>query len=259
MALGVGALLGVLLLHPATMAIYWLEYHPTLADTSSSLWHHIATRMAVSFTPQMLPMTALFAGLGTLIGAVYAAVDARLRRSEHAVSYLEAEMGRDIPTLIQQGEGERVEFKTSARWDVRQGKVNKSLGNVLAKTICAFANHEGGSLLVGVDDSGEVIGLERDYGSLKSADRDGFAQLVMTLVRERLGGHACRLVHVLFAELGDQDVCRIVVERADIPIFFDDGKQTRLFVRTGNASREFDARETVEFVGARWRTNARAS
>ncbi|MCB9540059.1 MAG: ATP-binding protein [Myxococcales bacterium] len=234
------------------MAIYWLEFRSALSETWASPWHLIGERMAASFTSPMLPMTALFAGLGTLVGAVYAAADARLRRSERAVSHLEAEMARDVPTLIRQGESERVEFKTSARWDARQGKVNKALGDVVARTVCAFANHEGGSLLVGVDDGGEVVGLERDYRTLKSPDRDGFAQLVMTLVRERLGGHVCRLVHVVFADLGGADVCRIVVEPADAPVYFSDGKQARLVVRTGNASRELDAREAVAYVAATW-------
>lgn len=251
-ALALGSLLGVLLLHPATMAIYWLEFRAELAGTWASPWQLIGDRMAASFGAEMLPMTALFAGLGALVGAVYAAVDARLRRSTEAISHLEHEMARDVPTLIQLGENEHVEFKTTARWDVRQGKVNKALSDVVAKTIAAFANHGGGSLLVGVDDDGEVAGLDHDYSTLKKPDRDGFAQLIMTLVRERLGGHICRLVHVLFAEVGDRDVCRIVVEPAGAPVFFNDGRQSRLFVRTGNASRELDARETVEYVAARW-------
>ena len=251
-ALGVGALLGVLLLHPATMAIYWLEFRSALSETWATPWHLIADRMAASFTFSMLPMTALFAGLGSLVGAVYVAVDGRLRRSEHALSHLEAELARDVQTLIRQGESERVEFKTSARWDMRQGKVNKALGDVVARTVCAFTNHEGGSLLVGVDDGGEVVGLDRDYRTLKSPDRDGFAQLVMTLVRERLGGHVCRLVHVLFAVVDGADVCRIVVEPADAPVYFHDGQQARLIVRTGNASRELDAREAVAYVAATW-------
>lgn len=252
-ALALGSLLGVLFLHPATMAIYWLEFRAELADSWASPWHMIGSRMARSFGTEMLPMTALFAGLGALVGAAYAAVDAHLRRSQEAISHLEREIARDVPTLIQLGENEHVEFKTTARWDMRQGKVNKALGDVVAKTIAAFANHAGGSLLVGVDDDGVVEGLERDYRTLKKPDRDGFALLIMTLVRERLGGHSCRLVHVLFAEVGGRDVCRIVVEPAGAPVFFNDGKQTRLFVRTGNASRELDARETVEYVAARWK------
>lgn len=247
-----GAVLGVVLLHPATMAIYWAEFHAELAGKWASLDHFVGDRMAASFTLAMLPMTLLFAGMGAGVAAVYAAIDARVLRSRRAVSRLEREMARDIPTLIRTGESERVEFKSSLRWDLRQKKVNKALAEVVAKTIAALANHEGGSLLVGVADDGGVVGLERDYATLKSRDRDGFGQLVMTLVRERLGGDVCRLVHLVFAELDGHDVCRVVIEPADAPVYFSDGSQTRLFVRAGNASRELDARETVLYVAARW-------
>lgn len=252
LTLGIGAVLGVFVLHPVTMAIYWVEFRAELSTPGTSLWHFIWERMGASFTLPMVPMTGLFALLGGLIGGVQAVVEARLRRSKKAITYLEQEIAHDIPTLIHLGENEYVEFKSTARWDIRQGKVNKALTGVLAKTIAAFSNHHGGSLLIGIGDDGEVVGLELDYRTLKKPNRDGFALFVMTLVRERLGGHVCRLVHVLFAEVDDRDVCRIVVEPADEPVYLNEGTQARFFVRTGNASRELDARETVHYVAGRW-------
>lgn len=252
LATGIGAILGVLLLHPATMAIYWLELPDQDAGTLINLWHLISDRMASSFGSQMLPMTGLFATLGAVVGGIYALVDARVQLSQSAITQLEHEMARDIPTLIRLGESEHLEFKSTVRWDLRQGNVNKALSDVVAKTLAAFANHRGGTLLVGVADDGEVLGLELDYKTFRHADRDGFAQHIMSTVQERLGGHVCRLVHVLFAEVSNQDVCRIIVEPSNTPIFFDDGNQSRLFVRTGNATRELDARETVEYVAAHW-------
>lgn len=252
LALVTGSVLGVFLLHPVTMAIYWVEFHADLAAEQSSLWRFIGERMEASFSMHMVPMTVLFAGLGGLIGSIHATVDARLRRSKRAISYLEQAITQDLPTLIRLGENEHAEFKSTARWDVRQGKVNKALTDVPAKTIAAFANHDGGSLIIGVDDDGEIVGLELDYNTLKKPNRDGFAQLIMTLVRERLGGHVCRLIHVLFVESDGRDVCRIVVESASEPVYFADGPHARFFVRTGNASRELDARETVHYVAARW-------
>lgn len=251
----VGAVLGVLLLHPATMAIYWFEFQGEFTS-HSHLGHFISDRMAASFTGAMLPMTLLFAALGALFGVVQALFDARLRRSARVISHLEQEMVRDIPTLIRLGESEHIEFKSTARWDLRAGKVSKVLVDVVAKTIAALANHQGGSLLIGVADDGEIVGLEHDYRTLKSGDRDGFTQLVMTLVRERLGGHVCRVVHVLYASVDDQDVCRVVVEPADEPVYLLRGSQAHFFVRTGNASRELDAREIVQYVASRWRKRA---
>lgn len=250
--IAIGAALGVLLLHPATMAVYWLEFRGELSETWNSGWAFIASRALTAFQPKMAPMTLLFAGLGALVGGVYAALDARFQRSERIISYLQREVGKDLPALIQAGEDEHVEFKSTARWDLRQNKVNRALTDVVARTIAGFANGNGGNLLIGVDDHGATVGLELDYQTLKKKDRDGFAQFIMTLVSKRLGGHNCRFVHVLFAELEGHDVCRVVVEPASAPVYFHDGTQARLFVRTGNATRELDAREVIQYAASRW-------
>ncbi len=127
----------------------------------------------------------------------------------------------------------------------------------MARAIAGFANDAGGSLLIGVDDDGRIIGLEPDYWTLKKRDRDGFAEFIMTLVSERLGGHTCRLVHMLFADFEGRDVSRIVVEPADGPVYFQDGKQAHLVVRTGNATRELDAREATRYVVSHWDSGGR--
>ncbi len=59
----------------------------------------------------------------------------------------------NIKELIQQGENSAVEFKTA---DVRPES--------LAKELVAFVNGQGGVVLVGVDDSGNVTGLNKPSG-----------------------------------------------------------------------------------------------
>jgi predicted HTH transcriptional regulator len=66
----------------------------------------------------------------------------------------------DIQKIIGAGESESVEFKAAARWDYRAGTANKALETVICKTIAGLSNGKGGSLLVGVDDSGAIVGLE---------------------------------------------------------------------------------------------------
>ena len=53
---------------------------------------------------------------------------------------------RDIQSVIQAGESERVEFK-------------KIFDKEAIETLVAFANHKGGMVLVGVEDSGRVAGV----------------------------------------------------------------------------------------------------
>ncbi len=74
---------------------------------------------------------------------------------------------------ITAGESAGLEFKSSARWDFKENRINKALEQVILKTCAAFLNTDGGALLIGVDDDGKVVGLERDYKTLgKKRNRD---------------------------------------------------------------------------------------
>jgi predicted HTH transcriptional regulator len=58
-----------------------------------------------------------------------------------------------IEELIEAGESADVEFKQTFRWDVNKGQPNKKMGEVIAKAVAAFANSDGGTLLIGVHDA----------------------------------------------------------------------------------------------------------
>ena len=55
---------------------------------------------------------------------------------------------RPIVELIAQGESDRLEFKSTLQWDVRQNQENKKLQYNSLKTIAAFLNTEGGVLII---------------------------------------------------------------------------------------------------------------
>ncbi len=89
---------------------------------------------------------------------------------------------RSLDDLIAAGESAKIEFKSTLRWDVRENRVNKELQKVIAKTVAGLLNSEGGTLVIGVTDDGEVYGIETDVNSLGRKDLDGFFQsLVQTL------------------------------------------------------------------------------
>ena len=54
-----------------------------------------------------------------------------------------------IRSLLQQGEGLKIEFKEA------QGGMPKSV----YETVCAFSNTQGGEILLGVKDNGDVVGI----------------------------------------------------------------------------------------------------
>jgi hypothetical protein len=247
-----GAVLGVLILHPVTMVIYWFEFRSALAQEVPSLWSFVFGRLLRSFTPSMLPMSALFAGLGSAAGLVLSAFLSALSAQQRATRSLREELRRDLPSIIAGGESEKIEFKSSLRWDRSSSCVNRSLETVVAKTIAGFLNGAGGSLILGVDDTGAVVGLAEDFGTLKRPDRDGFEQFVMGLVKQRLGGDLCPLVHPVFSHIAASEVCRLVVEPSHRPVYLEEGRDARLYLRMGNSTRWLDVREAVDYVAQRW-------
>ena len=73
----------------------------------------------------------------------------------------------DIINLIQCDEGHHLEFKASLRVDRKTGQSNPALELVVLRTIYAFLNAEGGTLLIGLTDDIKVIGIDDDYPSSK--------------------------------------------------------------------------------------------
>jgi hypothetical protein len=158
-----------------------------------------------------------------------------------------------VEELIAQGESSGVEFKSSARWDYRENRSNKALEAVIVKTIAAFLNGEGGHLVIGVSDSGEVLGLDQDHATFsKRADRDGYQQFLVNLVSSALGKGACASLAISFQPLQGKEVCVVQVEPGLSPVYVQDGQQTRFYLRTGNTTQELGTRESVEFVRTRW-------
>ncbi len=162
-----GAVLGIILLHPLTMIIYWQDLHDHPATTAKTIIEFVVVRTTHSFTPPMLPMTASFALMGMIVGLLFARLHLLLVSGLYEISLLEKELAQGIPALIRAGEGAHTEFKSTARWDVRQDKLNKAMERQIVKTIAAFSNHEGGNLIVGVDDDGDAVGLEMGYQTLR--------------------------------------------------------------------------------------------
>lgn len=80
----------------------------------------------------------------------------------------------EILVLIAQGESAQLEFKSTARWNLKEAKKDRTMEEVILKTVAAFLNTNGGTLLIGVEDNGNILGLQPDYQTLQKKNRDGY-------------------------------------------------------------------------------------
>ena len=158
-----------------------------------------------------------------------------------------------LEKLIAQGEDETLEFKETLRWDIRQNAVNKKLADSSLKAIAAFANHRGGTLLVGVKDDGTVPGLGPDLESF-GGSRDKFELHLTELIKDRFSeSFRAGCVSTSYPIIDDKIVCRVDVRRSRVPVYLaiadGNGAATeRLIVRAGASSPEIPLSQVAAFV-----------
>jgi len=165
----------------------------------------------------------------------------------------------DNPTsadvLLSKGENTHVEFKSSARWDLKQGRKNPDLEKVIVKTVAAFLNTEGGDLLLGVTDSGEVIGLQHDYQTIQKSDRDGYELFIHDLLLNACGKDCAPYYRISFGMVKGNEFCRVAIQASPRPVFIKEGSDENLYIRSGNSTRRLTTREALEYCRSRWPSN----
>ena len=163
-----------------------------------------------------------------------------------------------VEDLIADGESDGLEFKSALRWDLVEGAINKRLEDVVIKTIAAFANSQGGTLLIGVADDGKLLGLESDYHSLGDGDRDKFEIHLRNLLNQQFGvGFVTGKVAVKFHVIGELEICQIDTAPATKPMILtakDKNGQAveKFYARSGNSSQEFSLTEMSAYIKERF-------
>ena len=163
----------------------------------------------------------------------------------------EIEAAKPIEEIISMGESTLIEFKSTLQWDVKLGKKNKELRKSVLKTLVGFMNTNGGTLIVGVEDDGNIYGLEADL-YLVNNSRDKFEQLIANLISEHIGPHTIELIHGRFERVEEKWVYVIDVRKALEPVFLKWGNEKRFYVRVLTSTRELDAEETLNYINTHW-------
>jgi len=158
----------------------------------------------------------------------------------------------DIRELIINGENEKLEIKSSLRFDIREGKINNKLEYVVAKTISAFMNSEGGTLIIGVDDDGNILGLEKDLHTLSKRNIDGFELHLRQMIKKYLGENFEKYIKVTFPKVDDKEICFVQVLKSGKPVFASFEGNESFFVRNGNASIPKNRQEQSEYEKIHW-------
>lgn len=154
---------------------------------------------------------------------------------------------RPIAELVKLGESAVLEFKSTLQWDVVQKQANKGLRKSCLKTIAAFMNTDGGTLLIGVEDDGNIFGLDNDL-ALLGGSRDKFEQTLVNIISDEMGPALSHYYRIRFETVEDKLVCVVEVDAVGDAVFVKGEKGKEFFVRVGNTTKSLDPADTHDYL-----------
>jgi hypothetical protein len=155
-----------------------------------------------------------------------------------------------IARLIQQGEGQFVEFKATMRYNTKATRRDHEMDREVGRALCGFMNTQGGTLIIGVDDKGKALGLDNDLSTLGKKDEDGFELAFTDIVTSYLKLPDRRHIKPYFEDYDCKRVYVVEVGASDEPIYclFDKNTEHEFYIRVGNSTRKLDLKEAVEYI-----------
>lgn len=158
----------------------------------------------------------------------------------------------EVKELILSGENEKLEIKSTLRFDIRENNLNKKLEYVIAKTISAFLNTDGGTLIIGVDDDENILGLEKDFQTLQKQGIDGFELHFRQVIKKYLGENFEKYIKITFPKVDEKEICIVKILKSEKPVFVKHEGNEQFFVRNGNASIPKSRQEQSEYEKLHW-------
>lgn len=149
-----------------------------------------------------------------------------------------------VMSLIRSGESKQTEFKETLTLDVKKQSKEKYIELSAVKTIAAFMNSSSGTLIVGVNDSGEVHGVDHELAKFYKT-HDDYLLKFRNLIKERIGGQAYDFIDYRLIKIGDKHVLLVECKESPIPIYVDDND---FYVRTNPATDKLDGPKMVTYI-----------
>jgi hypothetical protein len=136
--------------------------------------------------------------------------------------------------------------------------IAKILHHSVLKTLAAFANSDGGTLLIGVDenidDTPIVIGLAAELAHFKGIDN--FLKKFDTLLEHHLGNALHALLTTYVETVEDKQIFVVRVKPSPKPVFLkwktDQKEESLFYIRRAASTKDLTAQELLDYINAHW-------
>jgi len=159
------------------------------------------------------------------------------------------EEDKELAELIAQGENRTLEFKEAAIWNAFRSQRDGEMFRNIYYAVASFMNSDGGVLLIGVNDAGEVVGLQDDFreANAKKPSRDGY-RLFLSQKLDDLSKDNTKYYDISFHTVNGKEICKVDVRPAPVPVYVGDA----LYIRATGGKKKLNPKETVAYIQNHW-------
>jgi len=163
---------------------------------------------------------------------------------------------RAIGDLLEAGESQTLEFKSTARYSLQAAMPDKRMEHAIVKTVCGFLNSDGGILLIGVDDEGRILGLKDDLATFSRTNLDQYELWLRQRLETDLSHSTAGVLEIEFPAISGRRVCKVSVEPAGAPVFAKPSEgnlpKNDFWVRKGNATKQLYGYQRLSYIQEHW-------
>jgi hypothetical protein len=205
------------------------------------------------YSMQTMTFVVLGALISSLIGYIYmryhfkiiGGIVGRIIEKNPRLFKKPEKLKEDILELIKRGENENLEFKSTFRANLHTNEIDRKIEYSALKAIAAFMNSKGGTLLVGIDDSGEITGTEKDNFESK----DNYALHITNIIKTKFGKKFFHLINFRFIDVDKKTILIIECQKSEIPVFIrSPTDEEEFFIRTGPSSTQIKGSELIDYI-----------
>ncbi len=218
-----------------------------------SVYYH--TREYAGFELWVMTQYVIYTMVGALVTAVFCefGLDSYIIRSNLNRTlevYKNSEYSNELAKqealeIIQSGESEKLEFKSTITTNIRTGENDKRMEKAVLKTIVAFLNTSGGILMIGVSDDGSIYGVDENVFD----SRDKMNLHLTHMISSKIGDEFFPYISFRNIDMEEgKSIIRVDCFKCKKPVFVKEGKTEEFYVRSGPSSVELTGSNLVNYV-----------
>lgn len=151
--------------------------------------------------------------------------------------------------IIEYGESKNLEFKSTLRFNLYTKEHDSKMEHSVLKTVVAFLNTEGGTLLIGVSDSGDYIGMDID--GFESEDK--YQLHFRNLLKTKIGLSFMDYISWQVVPFKNGHILKVDCRRSKRPVFLKTDQGDKFYIRSGPATDELAAQDLIEYTGSHFK------